>query len=86
MSKDIFDGRLVGQGENPRGATFVTPNGVAHERGDGRNHQFQWGESINGPRWEMPPEGVDILGGAIPSGALSPDKPKRSRNANRTGE
>lgn len=88
MTKDIFDGRLVPIGENPRGFTAVTPNGVSHDKGDGMNHDMNWGPSINGRPWCMPEDGT-ILGGAMVTGLDAIGGTKRTpaqKNRNRTGE
>ena len=41
---------LVGQGENTQ-YTAQTPNGTAHESGNGENRNWCWGPDANGPRF-----------------------------------
>ena len=85
MSIDIFNGRLVPKGENPNGFRAVTPNGVASNKGEGQNHQFNWGPNINGPRWEMPEPSYPMPLG-IPVGTPGVPGNGRSGNRNRSGE
>ena len=44
-----WDG-LVGNGENTQ-YTAQTPNGTAHESGNGANNEWSWGPPANGRRW-----------------------------------
>lgn len=87
-SDRITDGSMVAFGENPNGMTAVTPNGVAHDRGEGANHQWNFGPGINGPRWEMPPPEVEVLSGLPVTGAMAsgPTKRNGTKARNRTGE
>ena len=81
----ITDGSLIAFGENPNGQTTITPNGVAHDRGEGSNHQFM-APGHNGPRWEMPVPDGDIYGGRV-VGVVSTRPTRRTpKNGNRTGE
>jgi hypothetical protein len=88
MARDMFDGRLVPLGENPNGVTFVTPNGVAHDQGDGANHQMGYEPSINGPRWRMPEPGGTIVGPDINGGFTVGGTTRQTAGTrrNRTGE
>lgn len=80
MPRNVFE--RVSEGENPNGFRAVTPNGTASDRGEGDNHQYNWGPNINGPRWAMPePEPAYALVGAI-----KPMPRGRQPNRNRTAE
>ena len=86
-SDNITDGSMVAFGENPGGATSVTPNGLAHDKGPGANHDYWMGPSYNGPRWTMPRDEDHIISGGPVSGAVAlPTKRGGTRAKNRTGE
>lgn len=82
----ITDGSLIAFGENPNGPTTITPNGIAHDRGEGANHQYM-APGHNGPRWEMPTPEVTVFGNYnAGSGAISTSPTRRTPgNKNRTG-
>jgi hypothetical protein len=76
---------FYGKGENPNGFRAVTPNGVASDKGEGQNHQFNWGPGINGPRWEMPEPTYPMPFGS-PVGPPGVPGSGRRGNRNRSGE
>lgn len=74
--------RMVGPGENPNGLTAITPNGVAHDVGEGFNQDpWRYNRQADGERWNgsasmpMGPQKNGRRGGPTPRG-----------RANRTGE
>ena len=80
MARDKFVNFLA-KGENPGGFVAVTPNGNSSDRGDGINHDWHYGNNINGDRWTMP----------VNESSFDQPEPKlrstaRTGNRNRSGE
>jgi len=83
MSRDKF-AKNYAEGENPIGFVAVTPNGNASDRGDGINHQWNFGINITGPRWSMPDQSMNPPPfGGNPATTVGN---KRRKNMNRSGE
>ncbi len=86
MASRPFKSDFVAFGENPRGFSAVTPNGVSHDQGDGANRQVNEGPTISGPRWHMGDAGT-IMGPAPVSGSAVNGTPRSLKGVmrNRTG-
>ena len=83
MARDKFVNFLA-KGENPGGFVAVTPNGNSSDRGDGVNHDWTWGNNINGARWTMPFEKPAYIPFDGQDKGLR--STKRTSNRNRSGE
>lgn len=81
MARDKFVNFLA-KGENPGGFVAVTPNGNSSDRGDGINHDWHWGNNINGDRWAMP----DVNEPGFDQPAPKLRSTARTGNRNRSGE
>ena len=71
MASRPFTADFVAFGENPRGFSAVTPNGVSHDQGDGANRQVNEGPTISGPRWHMGETPTIMCGAPVSGGAVN---------------
>lgn len=77
--------RMVGAGENPNGFTAITPNGVAHDVGDGFNdNPWRYNQQADGERWNGPASAQMPLGMPARNGRRGGPTPRG--RGNRTGE